>query len=318
MRSTRGWVVLVAIGCNGAKVPAAGSGTAASPGDLGSAIAPPPSAGPGSSADSPTDAPLAPAVCELTGNYRVRYRRRNEDEVEWMRFSVSGDPLKLKITNDVGIFGFNPGTIALAADPAACKLTLTPVDKTNDSRVVLVLDPTTSKVTGHLKWYDGSDLINVYGVRGETTLAAADACIAPGVYALELGPKAEWETPECGTPNERVGTLYLRVEWLAGEVTVDDVYSPTTTYSTPFAPRASSVETVKRAGPCQLDLKLRQNNGVELSARLEFGNLVVKGAASQVQYRAVEGPDESEHYYECDGTNFPITGKRIATPPWST
>jgi hypothetical protein len=304
--------VLAAAGCGnkssqstGASGSASATGTAAS----GSASA---ASGSGSAkAAAAVDA--APAGCDLTGDYRVRYRSNGEDGW-WLRLNVSGTPPKAKLTEDANMLGLAAGPIDVTADPAGCKLVAKATsDHAGDVQVTMTLDPKTNAVTGQLtrskKVSDDDSPTAVAGVR-DVGAPKTPACLHPGVFELDLDDKAKWKNAEASdkrscenAPLDALPT-FVRVEPFGDTVVIDETDS-----EAPHLTRSSGGK-VTVTGDCAYTVSLATER-MEIDFQLTFAGDQVSGKATNAKVQHIEENGEAEDLWNCTAHDVAVTGKRL-------
>ncbi len=305
--------LLVAAGCKKATPPAgAGSGSAVT----GAAATGSATVGSGSGS-----AGSAAPACDLAGTYRVRYQADGTDGY-WLRFKVDGTPAKAVLDSPAQLLKLAPGPIDTAADLASCTLTLTANNaQVGDLKIVLAVDPKTAAVKGELTRtnikQNSDSPSRLTGVRERTPgpIAAADACIAPGVYTLALDRKHAWkntdaeDTRPCkNVVQDNVRPVTLRVEWLGDILTIDTV-----TDSAPWTELTYASEDVTRGAACDVELTLNYD-AIEIETKLHFASGTFTGTATHAKAQVVEENGESESIWDCETSNLPLTARRIASP----
>jgi hypothetical protein len=304
-----------AAGSSAAGSSAAGSSVAAGSPPVGSAAAP----AAGSGAANPGAAAARSDVCDLAGDYRIRYRS-NGDDGYWLRFKVAGTPPQATLTSPGLLLELEMGPIATVADTKSCLLTFTAHNgQVGDLKIVLRVDPKTDIVNGEITRTrsidpgDSPSAVAGYHDRVPLALDAVDACFVPAIYVLTLDRSHRWrnsvrrDTRPCNRAAEDVRPIYVRVEWLGRNLVIDTVEN-----EPPWPEKVFTNETVTRRGPCQVELTLR-DSATDLTAKLTFANQLV--GTARIKHQMVVENNEGEDLWNCETTDLPITGKRVATFP---
>lgn len=249
-------------------------------------------------------APVAGAGCELAGEYRLRFRTNGADG--WiLRFAVTPDG-KGTFTEAQVMLGVDPAPLAaVTLDAAACKLNVRGTGRNaGDIGLALEVDKATGAVKGQMTRAKGSpDELNVAVTGWRTTGAPAmpDACFVPGIYKLQIDPKATWRNPDDdrSCKDQQPADIYVRIEAWGNDIAIDQVDTD------PPHDQTWGDETVTRTG-CEVAFGL-QSEQIELSAQLTFVGGQVIGLVKSATIQVVEGTDISEDIWSCATDNATIT-----------
>jgi hypothetical protein len=264
----------------------------------------------GSTTGSAPPPPPPEKKCGFAGNYRLRFFA-NGTEGWWWRMKVTGDDAAptAELVAPMEILGVTKtGPLDVKTDPATCTLTATAhSDDIGDMIAKVVLDPATSNVTGQYvrtkQRYDDEKVpAKIAGRRdlpGETQ-GGPGACIAPGVYELQLGDanwKSDWKKRGCEMV--MLDHVTFRLEYLGDQIYAeaigDDVWADTM--------------VAKAMSGCALDVEYHDTDG-SFTGKLTFAGKDFTGTLATAKYEIREDGDAGENQWACDASNVPVTGKR--------
>lgn len=313
-------VMVLAAGCKAkSPTPTSGSGAPAVTGS-GSAAVTGSGSGSGSAVGSAAQVGEAPPpTCDLAGKYRVRFTW-NGTKGYWLRFTVGGTPPAVTLDVEPHMLSLGPKVDA-KLDLDACTIAMVGGNKAAERQVHLTVDPRTHLVTGKLVRPAEKDasretpVAGVHDVPGAKHAVVPAACFEPGIYAIDIDKTAKWNNTaegddrSCKETPDMFDPIHIRVEHLAGEVTIDTVEA-----KPPYRELVLIDETVTFGKACDVALETFPES-VQLQAQLTFApGGKVTGIGKRAEYQFVEDGDAGENIWSCETKDIPLTIKRIATP----
>lgn len=251
----------------------------------------------GTATGSAESAP-AGAACQLDGEYRLKFPS-NGAKGWFLRFEVKGT--EGKITEPQAMLGVDPGPLAaVTPDPAACKLNVRGSGvSAGDIGLALEVDAKTGAVKGQMTRTkavkDDDKAVAIEGWRTAGAPAMPDACFVPGIYKIQIDPKASWKNadPDDDRSCEDAEPLdvLVRLEGWGDGISIDQVDND------PPHAQAWGDETVTRSG-CEVTLKLA-TEAIELDANLTFVGGKVMGLVTRAKIQVVQESEESEELWDC-------------------
>jgi hypothetical protein len=262
----------------------------------------------GSAAPPPAPDANAP-TCDLTGNYRLRYRSNGADGW-WLRFQIAGAKAQL-VARDVMEL-FPQGPLTFTQDD--CTGTITgSTEHSGNTKLVFTLAPATNAIAGDLSRTRGGEdksgpqTVPIIG-RRDVGPIDAPACIKPGIFELRVG-KARWKLaqghPRIGDCKDmtEMASARVRIEPLGEHLFVDEVGDKNE--------QSFSRGKVTKISECKIGLALEIQD-FSFDGTLEFDGDTIKGVAKTARYQVFEDGEDGENLWACKTSKVPLEGKRIA------